>query len=85
MALAPFNVLAGGKIRTDEEEQKRLDSGENGRAVFGDWKRNDKEKAISNALEKVAKDIGAKSITSGARCLHFSISKLMLCKWPSPT
>ncbi|KAH6890156.1 NADP-dependent oxidoreductase domain-containing protein [Coprinopsis sp. MPI-PUGE-AT-0042] len=64
MALAPFNVLGGGKIRTDEEEQRRIDSGENGRALFGDWKRNDKEKAVCGALEKVAKEIGAKSITS---------------------
>ena len=30
MALAPFNVLAGGRIRTNAEEQKRRDTGENG-------------------------------------------------------
>lgn len=66
MALAPWNVLAAGKLRTDEEEQKRLDSGEEGRKIWGDWKRNDKEKAASAALEKVAKEIGAKSITSVA-------------------
>ena len=30
MALAPFNVLAGGKVRTDAEEQKRRETGENG-------------------------------------------------------
>lgn len=65
MALAPWNVLAGGKLRTDEEEQKRIESGENGRTILGDWKRNDKEKAVSSALEKIAKEIGANSITSG--------------------
>jgi aryl-alcohol dehydrogenase-like predicted oxidoreductase len=66
MALAPWNVLAGGKIRTDEEEEKRRQTGENGRALFTDnWERNDKEKTVCKALEKVAAEIGAKHITSG--------------------
>ena len=65
MALAPWNVLAGGKIRTDEEEEKRRQTGENGRTMFGDWERNDKEKTVCKALEKVAAEIGAKHITSG--------------------
>ncbi len=30
MALAPWNVLAGGKIRTDEEEERRRQTGEKG-------------------------------------------------------
>lgn len=30
MAIAPWNVLAGGKIRTDAEEEERRQSGENG-------------------------------------------------------
>ena len=30
MALAPWNVLAAGKIRTDAEEQKRREAGEQG-------------------------------------------------------
>ena len=30
MAIAPWNVLAGGKIRTDEEEERRRQSGERG-------------------------------------------------------
>ena len=33
MALAPWNVLAGGKLRTDEEEAKREATGEKGRTV----------------------------------------------------
>lgn len=65
MALAPWNVLAAGKIRTDAEEQRRLDSGEGGRAMFGDWKRNEEQRKVCLALEKVAQEIGAKSITSG--------------------
>ncbi|TFK26137.1 aryl-alcohol dehydrogenase [Coprinopsis marcescibilis] len=65
MALAPFNVLATGKLRSDSEEEARLKSGENGRAVLNqDWKRNDTEKAMARALEKVAKEVGAKSTTT---------------------
>ena len=68
MALAPWNVLAGGKIRTDEEEEKRRQTGENGRTlslVPTGWERNEKEKTVCKALEKVAAEIGAKHITSG--------------------
>lgn len=32
MAIAPWGVLASGKIRTDEEEERRLQSGEKGRS-----------------------------------------------------
>ncbi|KAF8814291.1 arylalcohol dehydrogenase [Phlegmacium glaucopus] len=67
MALAPWNVLAGGKIRTDEEEEKRRQTGEKGRAGFTtEWERNEKEKTVSKALEKVAAEIGAKNINSVA-------------------
>ena len=69
MALAPWNVLARGKIRTDEEEEKRRQTGEKGRTLaLGlsiDWERNEKEKTVCKALEKVAAEIGAKHITSG--------------------
>jgi len=67
MALAPWNVLAGGKIRSDAEEEKRRNSGEKGRVTFTpDWERNDNEKKICKALEEVAKEVGAQSIGSVA-------------------
>ncbi|KAF4616543.1 hypothetical protein D9613_008388 [Agrocybe pediades] len=67
LALAPFNVLAAGKIRTDEEEERRRQTGEKGRTLFQpSWERNDKEKLMCKALEKVAAEIGAKHITSVA-------------------
>jgi aryl-alcohol dehydrogenase-like predicted oxidoreductase len=66
MALAPWNVIAGGKLRTDEEEEKRAATGEKGRVVFGDWRRTEEEIKMSKALEKVAKEVGAKHITSSA-------------------
>jgi len=67
MALAPWQVLAAGKFRTDEEEERRIQSGEKGRMVFSpEWLRNEAERAVSGALEKVAKEVGAKHITAVA-------------------
>jgi aryl-alcohol dehydrogenase-like predicted oxidoreductase len=67
MAIAPWNVLAGGRLRTDAEEQKRIDSGENGRTMYtGSWLRTDEERKVCSELEKIAKEIGAKNITSVA-------------------
>ncbi|KAF8970110.1 NADP-dependent oxidoreductase domain-containing protein [Flammula alnicola] len=67
MALAPWNVLAGGKIRSDAEEEARRQSGEKGRTIFNpEWERNEKEKVVCKALEKVAAETGAKHITSVA-------------------
>ncbi|CAA7269985.1 unnamed protein product [Cyclocybe aegerita] len=67
MALAPWNVLAAGKIRTDAEEEKRRQTGEKGRTLLDpSWERNDKEKKVCAALEKVAAEVGAKHITSVA-------------------
>lgn len=66
MALAPWNVLASGKFRTDEEEQNRRETGEKGREMLtGGWERNENEKKVSHALEKVAKEVGASHITAG--------------------
>lgn len=65
MALAPWNVLAAGKIRTDEEEERRRRTGEKGRTLTGDWERTEDEKKVCKVLEEIAKDIGAKNITSG--------------------
>ena len=65
MALAPWGVVGGGKIRTDTEEQRRIESGEGGRSTFGDWKRTENERKVCLALEKIAEEIGAKNITSG--------------------
>ena len=75
MALAPWNVLAGGKIRTDAEEKKGIETGEGGRTLWADWLRSETERTVCAGLEKVAQEIGAKSITSGTCCcaanIHF--------------
>jgi hypothetical protein len=74
MALASWNVLAAGKIRTDGEAERPRQTGENGRNIFGnDWERIDKEKTVCKALEKVAGEIGAKHITSGIVSLNQNI------------
>ncbi|KAG7086805.1 hypothetical protein E1B28_002731 [Marasmius oreades] len=66
MALAPWGVIGGGKLRTDAEEQRRKESGEEGRKRAGTWERTPDEAKMSRALEKVAQEIGAKSISSVA-------------------
>ncbi|KAF5317539.1 hypothetical protein D9619_013221 [Psilocybe cf. subviscida] len=67
MALAPWNVLAAGKIRTDEEEERRRQTGEKGRTAFSnEWERSPEEKKVCQALEKVAKEVGTQHITAVA-------------------
>jgi aryl-alcohol dehydrogenase-like predicted oxidoreductase len=85
MALAPWNVLAAGKLRSDAEEARREKSGENGRDlnINGDkgWKRTEQEKKMSNALDKVAKEVGVESVTAGNYVLTTSfhpIARLLL-------
>jgi aryl-alcohol dehydrogenase-like predicted oxidoreductase len=67
MAIAPWNILAGGKLRSDVEEERRLKSGEQGRDITGaGWMRTEAEAKASRALEKVAKEIGEESINAVA-------------------
>ncbi|TFY53619.1 hypothetical protein EVG20_g10034, partial [Dentipellis fragilis] len=66
LALAPWDVLGGGKLRTDAEEQRRRETGEKGRLMLGpNWERTEDERKMSAALEKVAGEVGAKSIQAG--------------------
>lgn len=67
LALAPWNVIAGGALRTDAEEQRRRQTGEKGRTfIRPNWERTDEEKKMSAALEKVAKEVGTEHITAVA-------------------
>jgi len=73
MAIAPFGVLAGGKIRTDAEEERRRQSGEKGRTAFNpNWERTPAEKKVTDALERIAAEIGAKNIQAGEYSFSFS-------------
>ncbi|KAH9852931.1 aryl-alcohol dehydrogenase [Lenzites betulinus] len=67
MAIAPWNVLAAGRIRTDEEEERRRQTGEKGRVIRGpEWERTETEKKVAKVLEQVARDVGASSIQAVA-------------------
>ncbi|KAG2362313.1 NADP-dependent oxidoreductase domain-containing protein [Suillus spraguei] len=49
------------------EEERRRQTGEKGRTLTNpNWERNETERAMSAALEKVAKEVGAKHITAVA-------------------
>jgi len=70
LALAPWGVLAGGKIRTNAEEARRKASGENGRTVFSlEWERTPEQKKVCDVLEEIAKEVGSKGITAGMSML----------------
>ncbi|KAK7053752.1 putative aryl-alcohol dehydrogenase [Favolaschia claudopus] len=78
LAVAPWDVLGAGKFRTDAEEEERRRTGEKGRTMFGpEWERNENEKKISHALEKVAGEVGTKSITAVA--IAYVMSKVPYC------
>ncbi|KAH9975186.1 Aldo/keto reductase [Russula compacta] len=67
LALAPWDVLGGGKIRSDAEEARRRESGEKGRTILNpEWERTEEERKVCLVLEQVAKEVGAESITSVA-------------------
>ncbi|KAI0253752.1 Aldo/keto reductase [Lactifluus subvellereus] len=67
LALAPWDVLAAGKIRSDAEEARRRESGEKGRMVTSsNWERTEEERKVCLVLEQVASEVGVESITSVA-------------------
>ncbi|KZT03560.1 aryl-alcohol dehydrogenase [Laetiporus sulphureus 93-53] len=64
IALTLFNILEGGHIRSDEEEERRRRTGEKGRVRNESWERSPDEKKMCDALEAIAKQVGAKNITA---------------------
>ncbi|KAJ7196969.1 Aldo/keto reductase [Mycena pura] len=78
LALAPWDVLGSGKLRTDAEEEARRASGEKGRVLFRpDWERSEDEVKMSRALEKVAGEVGTKSIQAVA--IAYVMQKVPYC------
>jgi aryl-alcohol dehydrogenase-like predicted oxidoreductase len=70
LALAPWDVLGGGKIRSDAEEARRRETGEKGRTMLSpNWERTEEERKVCLVLEQIAKEVGTESITSGASSL----------------
>ncbi|KAF8264442.1 Aldo/keto reductase [Lactarius quietus] len=71
LALAPWGVLAAGKIRTNAEEARRKESGEKGRMIFSpEWERSPEQKKVCDVLEEIGKELGTESITSIAIAYH---------------
>jgi len=67
LALAPWGVLGGGRLYTDEEAERRKGSGEKGRTILNsNWERTPNEVKMSHKLEEVAKEVGTKHITAVA-------------------
>ena len=66
LALTPWDVLAAGKFRTDAEEAALEAAGEKGRSLLSPtWKRNESERKVSAALDKVREEVGAKTVYAG--------------------
>jgi aryl-alcohol dehydrogenase-like predicted oxidoreductase len=72
MALAPWDVLGGGKFQTKESLEARKKDGEGLRSMFSGEQAEDEVK-ISEALAKVASEHGIKSVTAIA--LAYVMSK----------
>ncbi|KAI9441820.1 NADP-dependent oxidoreductase domain-containing protein [Lactarius indigo] len=71
LAIAPWGVLGGGKVRTDAEEERRRVSGEKGSTLFGQsWERTEEERKVCLVLEEIAKEVGVASITAVAIAYH---------------
>ncbi|KIM73680.1 hypothetical protein PILCRDRAFT_802222 [Piloderma croceum F 1598] len=72
LTLAPWDMLASGRFRTDAEEKARQESGEKSRTFTPDGKAgcNEDERKMCTALEKVVGEIGSKSIQAVAIAYH---------------
>ncbi|EJT97331.1 Aldo/keto reductase [Dacryopinax primogenitus] len=71
MAVAPWGVIAGGRLRTQAQLAQRIKQGGNLR--FGMNELSENEKKMSAALEKVANDIGGDASLANVAisyCLH---------------
>ncbi|KAJ5756904.1 aryl-alcohol dehydrogenase aad14 [Penicillium nucicola] len=65
MALAPWDVMGGGKFKTKEEIKQRKARGEALRSILSP-EQSEEEETMSAALEKVANEHGIKSLTAVA-------------------
>jgi aryl-alcohol dehydrogenase-like predicted oxidoreductase len=78
LALAPWDVLGAGKVRSDAEEARRRETGEKGRMTFApNWERTEEERKVCLVLEEIASELGVESITSSG--LMLQIGECWLC------
>ncbi|KAL4917251.1 NADP-dependent oxidoreductase domain-containing protein [Aspergillus aurantiobrunneus] len=64
MALAPWDVLGGGKFQTGKALEERRKNGEGLRTILGPGEQTPEEVKISEALAKVAAEHGIESVTA---------------------
>ncbi|CAI4049423.1 hypothetical protein N7582_004663 [Saccharomyces uvarum] len=64
MALAPWDVLGGGKFQSKKSMEERKKSGEGLRSFAGISERTEEEIKMSEALSKVAEEHGTESVTA---------------------
>ncbi|GFP63802.1 putative aryl-alcohol dehydrogenase AAD14 [Saccharomyces cerevisiae] len=64
MALAPWDVMGGGRFQSKKAMEERKKNGEGLRTFVGDPEQTDAEIKISEALTKVAEEHGTESVTA---------------------
>ncbi|GES71917.1 unnamed protein product [Saccharomyces cerevisiae] len=64
MALAPWDVMGGGRFQSKKAMEERKKNGEGLRTFVGGPEQTDKEVKISEALAKVAEEHGTESVTA---------------------
>ncbi|KAL4957144.1 NADP-dependent oxidoreductase domain-containing protein [Aspergillus filifer] len=74
MALAPWDVLGGGRFQTAKAMEERQKNGEGLRTMLGGPEQSADEIAVSEALSKIAAEHGTESVTAIA--LAYVISKV---------
>jgi aryl-alcohol dehydrogenase-like predicted oxidoreductase len=73
MALAPWDVMGGGKFQSKKELERRKQNQEGLRSFFGDGGQTEEQVKMSAALEEVANEHGTESVTAIA--LAYVMSK----------
>jgi aryl-alcohol dehydrogenase-like predicted oxidoreductase len=73
MAIAPWDVLGGGRFQTRKAIEERKKTGEGLRTFIAGPEQSEQERKISDALEEVAKELSIDSITAVA--LAYVMSK----------
>lgn len=64
MAIAPWDVLGGGRLQSKKQLEARAKQGEGIRTMMGGNEQTEDEKKMSEALAKVAEEHGVESVTT---------------------
>jgi aryl-alcohol dehydrogenase-like predicted oxidoreductase len=64
MALAPWDVIGGGKFQSKKQIEERKKAGEGMRSMMGNAEQDPQQEKVSAALEKVAGEHGIESLST---------------------